>query len=363
MKTCATAAILVAAAIVSGCAQVDGTATQAAPAGRDAIGRETVTYQGEIPCADCPGQQMTVTLFPDFTFRLRRTYLGVIGGKDGHHYDLGRWARAQDGGSNRLRLTGGTGGPRQFLIRGSDALRMLDTDGREIKSAFSYDLERLPKADPVAGPMRLRGMYVYMADAAVFDECLTGKRFPVRLERAHAVLERAYLATRRAPGEPVLVTFEGRFIEAAAEPGAPVREHVVVERFDRVWPGTSCTSRADGRASLLETYWRPVEIGGKPVAIRAGTREPHFVLSREGNVRGFTGCNNLMGAFVQAGNSFRFKGIAATRMACLPAGNDIEPRFLAALDATASIRIAGESLELRDRDGKVRMRLEAQYFR
>lgn len=81
MKTRAIAAILVAATLASGCAQLDGTAKPAAPAGRDAIGRETVTYQGEIPCADCPGQRLTVTLFPDFTFRLRQTYFGVIGGK------------------------------------------------------------------------------------------------------------------------------------------------------------------------------------------------------------------------------------------------------------------------------------------
>ena len=40
-------------------------------------------------------------------------------------------------------------------------------------------------------------------------------------------------------------------------------------------------------AALLETYWRPVEIESKPVVIRPGTREPHFVLSAAGNsVRG-----------------------------------------------------------------------------
>jgi heat shock protein HslJ len=79
-------------------------------------------------------------------------------------------------------------------------------------------------------------------------------------------------------------------------------------------------------------------------------------------VRGFTGCNNLVGGYEQGADGFRFKGMATTRMACLPA-NDIEARFVAALNAATSIRIVGDALELRDKDGKVRMRLEARYLR
>ena len=49
-------------------------------------------------------------------------------------------------------------------------------------------------------------------------------------------------------------------------------------------------------------------------------------------------------------------------MACLP-DNGLETRFLTALDATAAQRIVGETLELRDRDGKLRMRLDARYLK
>lgn len=362
MKPYWTFAVLVAAAAFSGCAQLGGIGTEAPATGRDVIGRERVTYAGEIPCADCPGQRLTLTLFPDSTFRLRHTYVDARDGKDQTFHDLGRWARAQDQGANRLRLAGATE-TRQFLIRGDESLRLLDNEGREFRSRLNYDLKRLPQVDPVAGPMRLRGMYVYMADAAVFNECLTGKRFPVRLERNHAALERAYLAARRAPGEPLLVTFDGRFVEAAAEPGAPVRERVVVERFDRIGPGATCGPRSPAQAALLETYWRPVEIESKPVVIRPGTREPHFVLSAAGNrVRGFTGCNNLAGGFAQGVDGFRFNGLATTRMACLPE-SDLEARFLSAINATTSQQVVGETLELRDQDGKLRMRLEARYLK
>lgn len=356
-------AILVAAAIAGGCAQLGGTGTEAPATGRDIIGSEAVTYAGEIPCADCPSQRLTLTLFTDSTFRLRRTYSDARDGKEQTTHDLGRWARAQDQGANRLRLAGGAEAPLQFLIRGDESLRLLDNEGREIRARLNYDLKRLPQLDPVAGPMKLRGMYVYLADAAVFNECLTGKRLPVRLERNHAALERAYLAARRAPGEPLLVTFDGRFVDAVAELGAPIREQVVVERFDRIGPGATCDPRSPAQAALLETYWRPVEIESKPVVIRPGTREPHFVLSAAGNrVSGFTGCNNFAGGFAQRVDGVRFSSLAATRMACLP-DSDLEARFLSALNATTSQRVAGETLELSDRDGKLRMRLEARYLK
>jgi copper homeostasis protein (lipoprotein) len=328
----------------------------------DVIGREAVTYQGNIPCADCPGQRLTLVLFPDSTFRLRHTYLGARSGQDETVHDLGRWAHAQDD-RKRLRLVGGTEALQQFAISGTGTLRMLDNEGREIRSPLNYDLKRQPLLDPVAGPMRLRGMYVYMADAATFNECLTGKRFPVLIGKDHLSLERAYLGARAAPGSPVAAVIEGRFVHHAPEPGAPVREHVVVERFDRVLPGETCAPQAHAKASLTDTYWRPVEIEGRAVAMLAGAREPHFVLSREGNrVRGFTGCNNLAGGFEQGANGFRFTQLISTRIACMPA-NDLEGRFLSALHATTSQRIVGDSLELRDQEGKVRMRLEARYLR
>jgi len=351
--------LLLLTALISACAHEPGSSRPES----DVIGREAVTYQGEVPCADCPGLRLTLTLFPDHTYRMRQTYIGVVAGKDDHRHELGRWARAQDHGANRLRLQSGAATTRQFLIQSAGVLRMLDKEGREIPSP-NYDLARLPAMDPVAGPMRLRGLYVYMADAATFNECLTGKRYPVAMEKDQRALESAYLAARREPGEPIAATLDGSFVQRAAEPGAAVREHVFVQRFDRLWPGETCAPQAPGRASLVETYWRPVEIDGQAVVIPAGTREPHFVLSRDGSrVRGYTGCNNLTGAFEQGADGFRFKGMIATLMACLPEANDIQARFVAALNATSSVRLAGEALELRDRDGAVRMRLEARYLR
>ena len=74
-----------------------------------AIHRDSLpaTFAGELPCADCSGQRLVLTLFEDHTFRLRRTYLGVKEGGDKDFYNLGRWARARDDGL-RLVLRSGT---------------------------------------------------------------------------------------------------------------------------------------------------------------------------------------------------------------------------------------------------------------
>jgi hypothetical protein len=132
--------------------------------------------------------------------------------------------------------------------------------------------------------MPLRGLYAYMADATSFNECRTGKRYPVSQEAAHIDMEQAYLAFMQDnPGAPLLATLEGRFEERTTDPGAGPREHLVVEHFERFWPEETCTREALAQASLLNTYWRAVEIYDEPVILEPEQQEPHFVLASEGN--------------------------------------------------------------------------------
>jgi copper homeostasis protein (lipoprotein) len=333
-----------------------------------AIYRERIklpaTFAGELPCADCSGQRLVLTLFADHTFRLRRTYMGVKDGRDEDFYELGRWAYTRkDGG--RLELRGGTESVHRLSVLSAERLGMLDRAGNEIRSDLNYEIERLSEIDPVPGPMRLRGMYAYMADAAIFNECLTGRRFPVSIEAAHIDVERAYMAlTKDNPGSPLLVSLTGRFAKRQPDPGVAPREHLVVEQFDRILPGETCAREALAPAGLLETYWRPVEIAGKSVTLAPDQREPHFVLTGDGNrVHGSTGCNRITGSFAESTDGFRFNGLATTRMMCPPPIAELEAAFLKALNATTSHRIIGDSLELLDASGVLLMRLEATYLR
>jgi copper homeostasis protein (lipoprotein) len=322
------------------------------------------TFAGQLPCADCAGQRLVLTLFEDHTYRLRRTYLGANNGADADFYELGRWEYRQEDG-NRVVLHGSGKGTNRYRLASPDRLRLLDTEGKEIVSALNYDLVRQAEIDRVPGPMQLRGLYMYLADAATFNECHTGKRYPVSLEAAHIDVERSYLALAKDnPGAPLLATLEGRFEERVTDPSAGPREHLIVERFERFWPGETCAREALAQAELINTYWRPVEIDGEPVMLKATQQEPHFVLSVQGNrMRGSTGCNRIVGGFEQDAHGLRFQVLATTRMACPPAVARLETRFLDALNATASQRIIGESLELRDASGQLRMRLESRYLR
>ncbi len=320
----------------------------------------TVTYSGNIPCADCAGRSIVLTLFPDHLFRMRQTYLGVLNGQDKDFYDLGRWIL--DNGSDRLRLYGGKENFQYFRVLGPDRLRMLDIKGDEIDSKLDYELTRQQDIDLVEGPVVMNGMYMYMADVAVFKECITGKSYPVLLEADHLALERAYLSMRIQPGESIPVTFKGRFVQRILEPGLPVREHLIVEQFEQVLPGKTCPNMTSD-TGLFETHWYPVEIGGKFFSLESNQREPYFVLSgHDHRVTGFTGCNRLTGSFELDEGLLRFVDMATTRMACPSPAMEVEMRFVSALNAVKSYYITGNTLELTDANRVVRMRLKAKNF-
>jgi copper homeostasis protein (lipoprotein) len=295
------------------------------------------------------GPQTVLTLFADHSYRLR------TGGGDAPAHDIGRWAREADG---TLLLRGGREAPLRLRAAADGALRVIGSQGRPVE-----DLQRQARLDRIDGPMRLRGLYFYLADAASFQECLSGRRWPVLIEGAHLDLERAYLAQGEG-GRWVLATLQGRFVVHEPEPGLPPREVIVVERFERLWPGETCAADAPATAALLNTRWRLVEVDGQPVTLAAGEREPFLQLSGEGNrVRGFGGCNVLSGRFEQGSDGFQFKALVSTRPACAGAAGAQEASYLAALQATASRQIVGDALQLRDAHGRLRLRFEALYLR
>jgi copper homeostasis protein (lipoprotein) len=332
-----------------------GSTPTPAAAGGDA------TFAGTLPCADCAGQQVVLTLFADQTYRMHTRYLGARDGSTPEVRDLGRWGPVDPA---TIELRGGREAPVRFSRQADGALRLLDTRGLPIASALNYELVRQPDIDLLGGPIRLRGMYLNTADAPSLTECLSGKRWPVLFEGQHQALERAYLAQRSHPGQAVLAVLTASFVARAPEPGLRPREMVRVDGFERLLPGQTCAAEAPATAALLETRWRVVEIDGQPVRLAEGQREPHLQLSGEGNrVSGFSGCNNFNGGFEEGSDGFRFSRMAGTRKACLGDLMAQEGRMLAALAATASRRIVGDTLELRDAQGAVRIRLEALYLR
>jgi copper homeostasis protein (lipoprotein) len=315
------------------------------------------SFAGNLPCADCPGIRYTLNLFPDQTYHLRGEYLGKEPATTSD--DVGRWSVGNGGA--QLVLRGNRERTLLFRFKEPDRLRKLDVEGREIESILNYDLVRESAFVPFEPRLRVRGMYLHFADAALLRECVTGQRFAVPARGDNLALEQAYLAKRREPGEELLVNAEVRMITQPRMDGPGTEPAVVVERFLGVWPGETCgTPLAD--AELTNTYWRLVRLGQEPVRVAADRREPHLrFLPGEDRVQGSTGCNRLIGSFERAEAKLRFGAMATTRMAC-EEDTEQEQALLQALEATRRFSIMGSHLELRAEDGRPLARFEATYF-
>lgn len=118
--------------------------------------------------------------------------------------------------------------------------------------------------------------------------------------------------------------------------------------------------RPSARIAAPDSFWQVVAIDGKEIGLQPGERRPNMLLA-EGNtkVSGFSGCNRFFGGVVEEGEQFRFTKQGMTRMACMGKADELETKFIAALYDTVARRVNGSTMELIDKNGVVRMRLEA----
>lgn len=321
------------------------------------LGSLPATFAGELPCADCPGIRYQLDLLPDQVFFRRMVYLD----RDRSFDDIGTWALSPD--RRTLVLKPGSEAAARFRVRDSATLRQLGGEGHEIASGLNYDLKRAPSLPPIEPRITMAGMYRYLADAALFTECLTRRRMPVALEQDNVALERAYSELRRQPGEEILAKVEGRIAMRPKMEGEGLQPTVIVDRFIELAPGETCGSQ-HGTADLENTYWRLTRLEGQPAIVGEKQQQPHLVLRAEDRrVSGSGGCNRLMGGYVLDGDKLSFGKLGATRMACPSEVLNAEQAFLHALEHVKTWKIVGEHLEMFGVDGKPLARFEALYLR
>jgi heat shock protein HslJ len=218
----------------------------------------------------------------------------------------------------------------------------------------------LTEERPDGEVFRLYGKYVYMADAARFTECRSGRALNVWPSSDGAALEAAYLATKPEPGAELLAVVDAHAALRPGMEGDQLGEMIVIDRFVEVRPGEECPP--SGAVTLEDTFWRLVELDGKPVETAELRETPHVRFSSdEARFAGFGGCNRFFGA-VERGKETRleFGRIGATMMMC-PHGMDLEKAFTEALETVGEYRLEGESLELLS-SGKAVARFEAAHF-
>jgi heat shock protein HslJ len=110
---------------------------------------------------------------------------------------------------------------------------------------------------------------------------------------------------------------------------------------------------------LTTTYWRAIEIAGKPAPAQAANREAHLSFQPAGRVTGSDGCNKLSGTYTLTADTIAFGQVVSTQMACVDTA-DTDRAFQAALRSTTRWKIAGDRLELLDAAGKVLVAFQAR---
>ena len=165
-----------------------------------------------------------------------------------------------------------------------------------------------------------------------------------------------------AIGMVAFLAWQGELLSGGHAPWFAAARACVITPSANFTRDIPCAQEVIDKASLTGTYWRPVEIDGKPMGLAAGQREPHLMLASERTMRGFGGCNQLQGRYELQGNELRFTGTATTRMFCQES-MDQEAAFLQAIEATATYAIVGETLELYDRNGRLLARFESNNLR
>lgn len=189
------------------------------------------SYKGLLPCADCEGIETTLFLEKDGTWVMNQRYKGAP--TPAVFASYGSWARTAD----KLVLTG-SDGEKLYYRPKDDGLEMLDQQGNPIESQFNYMLKPTSDALP-STPMAMKGMYKYMADAAIFQDCATGRTFVVA---SNAELERGYAAARGTNMQPVLLKLEAHFTLEASPDSGELQKTLVADKSAKFESGKDCSN-------------------------------------------------------------------------------------------------------------------------
>ena len=96
------------------------------------------SFSGTIPCADCPGIDLTITFKGDGSYTSQNVYQE----RDTSFDSSGTWTVEEAGKRIRLDPNSKDEQDRLLEVVSNDEVRMLDADGKAIESGLNYTLTR-----------------------------------------------------------------------------------------------------------------------------------------------------------------------------------------------------------------------------
>ena len=197
-----------------------------------------------------------------------------------------------------------------------------------------------------AAPKIYTGQFRYLADAGLFEDCVSGDRWPVAQQAANAELERIYLEKQKG-GEPLWVKVEG---EPKHELDLAAGKRRTVFVVTKVLESALRKCDALPEVPLEGTQWVLVELQGRRVLL-GKRRDAYLVLQPStGKAAGFAGCNHFMAPYTLDGDRLSFGPVGSTRMRC-ESGYELETVYLKVLEKTTGWKRRGKLLDLYDESG------------
>ena len=319
-----------------------------------------IHFLGLLPGANCK-QQYQLDLFADQTYFIRNSC--IKNDKSIQSDDIGKWHYNTE--KKQLTLKGGREAPLFFLVLDSKSIEKLDHSGDKIDSDLNYKLESSMTAGTIEPKVMMQGLYQYMADAALFKECITGRKFPVLFEKDNVALERAYLKNKKEAGALLKIEVEGKIVQRPKMEGEGMQAQLLVARFIKTMPNETC-GNPYANSSFDNTYWKLTSLYGKGIKIKSANREAHIIFKSSNKekreFKGASGCNIIFGNYEVKDNNVTIdsKQLAMTKMACVDA--QIEKDFLLVLKDTTRWKIKGNHMTFLDATSNVLARFEAVYF-
>ncbi|MFN3710196.1 MAG: META domain-containing protein [Alishewanella aestuarii] len=286
-----------------------------------------MTFEGVLPCADCPGISYHINLYRDGRFEARQEYLerGQV------ELVSGAWLLER----RTLHMVNQQVNLPSFHFRSNRQLVMTDLAGRPITRSDAYQLNRLDALKKLDTRQPMLGLYRLQNNQATFTKCQTGESLPVANTQNHLPMMRLYQQDSRFNNKAVIASLVGR-----KGPDQHGTDTLFIDKFEQFWPNATCPNQF-AMKNLQGIVWRAEKIADRYVPHSLNVR----LIFEKDKLYGFSGCNNFNASYQQRANTFAVQQLASTRKFCADAST-IEQQFTEKLQQADRAEVNADKLQL-----------------